>query len=113
MTEKLNSAMFDRLASPDANVQEAAEALSQWAQRRMWTLDYIPFKYYLPDHLGRTTPQLDQLYSELATHNQILLDRSGEPCCLSGRQPALLKFYPDLHGPWKEETDGSAQSEVR
>jgi len=98
---KLNDAVFEKLASADQS--EAADAVSLWLRKRMWTLNHIPFKYYLPDSRGQTPPEQDRLYSELDTLGEIRLDRSGEPCCLSGRRPALLHLYPDLCGPWKEE----------
>lgn len=88
---------------PPEMLKEASDALSLWTRKRMWTLWHIPFKYYLPDNRGQTLSDLERLYAELATHGEIALDRSGEPCCLSGRRPALLHIYPDLHGPWKEE----------
>lgn len=104
----LNDAVFEKLASADPH--EAVDAISLWTRERMWTLTHIPFEYYLPDSSGRTTPQLEQLYSELATHGKIVLDRAGKPCCLTGRRPALLHIYPDLHGPWKEEPCDSSNA---
>lgn len=102
----LNETLFNALENaPSPLVEEAADTINLWTRKKMWTLWHIPFKYYLPPEKEPTT-ELEQLYRELATHGEIALDRSGEPCCLSGRRPALLHIYPDLHGPWKEEPNG-------
>jgi hypothetical protein len=104
----LNAAVFERLSAP-GDTAAAADALSSWTREKMWTWWHIPFRYYIPE--GRPQlPHLEQLYCELAMKGKIVLDRRGEPCCLSGRQPALLHSYPDLHGPWKEEPCDSSNA---
>jgi len=71
-----------------------------WTQYKMYVLEHIPAKYYVvPDEM----PHLPQLYDEIARHGRILLDHDARPVCLSGRRPQLLRYWPDLHGPWRDE----------
>lgn len=69
-----------------------------YTRYRMHVLEHIPTRYYVDPELMHHQAQL---YDEIARHGRILLDDAGQPACLTGKVPQLLRYWPELHGPWK------------
>ena len=80
---------WDRVGSAEG----LARAPSLFMDWLMYSLDYIPNKFYfavLANEPG-AADKLSTLYKELGEHGVILLDADGVPTCLSGKKPVLKR----------------------
>lgn len=81
-----NEKFFEILKDAKPVSEAAVDAVCQFTRNRMWRLDYVPAKYFLPGH---PQEELLKLYRELALFGYIALDGDGNPCCLTGRDPKI------------------------
>ena len=100
---QIKQAILDALdnAGPDL-VDKAVRAIYKFTQAKMYALEHVPTRYYLPPEDGDEEAALGRLatlYYELGKHGRILLDQDGEPCCLSGKEPAMETGLPVMIDP--------------
>jgi hypothetical protein len=81
-----NEAFFKLLEGVPPINKGMVDAVCQFTRNKMWRLDYVPSKFFLP---GCPPGELAKMYRELALFGYIALDGDGNPCCLTGRDPKI------------------------
>jgi hypothetical protein len=85
VTRALNEELFNQLATPGLN-HDAVKAVRDFTLLKMYRLNHIPAKYYMP---GAKPGTLKTLVKEMNTKGCIDLDEDGEPAVLTGKTPKL------------------------
>ena len=73
----INEAFFQKLMELRGSKEEsvAIDAVNEFTRLKMWTLTHIP------------------LHDELGKVGRIYLDKDGESCVLTGKEPVLKEHY--------------------